>query len=40
MVETVLYRNNTADTNELAEDVEYWRAASVGASLPNDPRRQ
>ena len=40
LVETILYRINIADTNELAEVVESWKGASGGASLPDDPRRQ
>ena len=39
-METILSRINIADTNELAEAVEFWRRASGGASLPDDPRRQ
>ena len=40
LVETILSRINIADTNELAEEVESWRGASGGASLPDHPRRQ
>ena len=40
LVETILSRINIVDTKELAEAVEYWRTASGGASLPDDPRRQ
>ena len=40
LVETILSRINTADTNELAEVVESWRGASGGATLPDDPSRQ
>ena len=34
LVETIL--TNIADTNELAEAVEFWRGASGGAPLPDD----
>ena len=40
LVETILCRINIADTNEIAEAVEFWRRASGGASLPDDRRRQ
>ena len=40
LVETILSRSNTADTNELAEGVESWRGASRDAHLPDDPSRQ
>ena len=34
LLETILFRINIADTNELAEAVESWRGASGGALLP------
>ena len=40
LVETILYRINIADTNELAEAGESWRRACGGAPLPDDPSRQ
>ena len=40
LVETILSRINIADTNELEEAVEFWKGASGGASLPDDPSRQ
>ena len=40
LVETILSRNNIADTNELAEAVESRRRDSGGAPLPDDPSRQ
>ena len=40
LVETIISRINIADTNELAEAVEYWRGASCGAPLTDDPSRQ
>ena len=40
LVESILFRINIADTNELAEAVESWRGTSGGVSLSDDPRRQ
>ena len=40
LVETILSSINITDTNELAEAVEFWRGASGGTSLPDDPSRQ
>ena len=40
LVETIPYRINIEDTNELAEAVESWRGASGDAPLPDDPSRQ
>ena len=41
LVETILSRIiNIADTNELAEVVEFCRGASGGASMPDDPRHR
>ena len=36
LVETILSRNNIADTNKLVEAVESWRGASCGAPLLDD----
>ena len=40
LVETILFRINIGDTNELSEAVESWRGASGGAPLQDDPSRQ
>ena len=40
LVETILSKINMANTNELAEAVEFWKGASGGASLLDDPRLQ
>ena len=40
LVETILFRINIGDTNELSEAVESWRGACGGAPLQDDPSRQ